>query len=67
MSSCCPAVPEPRVGRLDLSLQFANGGSEEYGVIGISVCPDWDALPEDHASIPSELSRYAPLEAHWDP
>jgi hypothetical protein len=59
-----PLVPEPYVGRLDLSLQYGPDGTLAWGDIDISVYPDWDNLPED-SDIPSELSRYHPLRGHF--
>jgi hypothetical protein len=62
-----PGVPPPRVGRLDLSLQFKDNQRPGYGVLGVSVLPDWDNLPDgpQRAMIDARFARYAPIEAQW--
>jgi hypothetical protein len=61
-----PGAPPPRLGRLDLSLQFADSQRRGYGVLSVNVTPDWDNLAED--ARPGVLGRYAyyaPLEGQW--
>jgi hypothetical protein len=61
-----PDVPPPRVGRIELSLQFADSSHRAYGVLSVSVFPDWDNLPQGAGrNIPSRFARYAPIEARW--
>jgi hypothetical protein len=61
-----PEVPPPRVGRVDLSLQFADSQHRGYGVLSVSVYPDWDNLPEGAAqSISSRFAYYSPVQAQW--
>jgi hypothetical protein len=58
-----PAIPTPRIGALDLSLEIPQSG--QRGALQISVYPDWDHPPPDAGTIPRELSYYAPLEGRW--
>jgi hypothetical protein len=61
-----PGVEAPHVGRLDLSLQFADTQRRGYGVIGVSVVPDWDNLSGDTRSkIPSRFAYYQPIQGQW--
>ena len=62
-----PGVPPPRVGRLDLSLQFADSQRRGYGVLGVSVTPDWDNLPDgpERRMIDPRFAQYAPIQAQW--
>jgi hypothetical protein len=57
-----PAIPEPYVGVIHLSLQYLPAGELQYAVLSVDVYPDWDALGEDAHEIPSELSSYRPLQ-----
>jgi len=64
-------VPEPRIGVLDLSLQYTGDGSLEYGVIDLGIYRDWDALSDDDgvlsdSGVPlAEPSYYSPLQGRW--
>ncbi|HMI90788.1 MAG TPA: hypothetical protein VK509_05460, partial [Polyangiales bacterium] len=60
-----PAVPPPRVGRLDLTLQFESAKQDAFGVLGVGVYPDWDIRDQDAERLPSELSSYRPLQGWW--
>lgn len=61
-----PEVPVAHVGRIDLSLQFADSEHRAYGVLAISVFPDWDNLPEDERyMVDPRFAYYAPIEARW--
>ena len=58
-----PAIPEPRIGALDLSLEIPRSG--QRGALQISVYPDWDHRDPDAGSVPGDLAYYAPLEGRW--
>jgi hypothetical protein len=61
-----PSVPVPHVGRLDLSLQFADSEHRGFGVLSVSVTPDWDNLPEGAGPrVAGPLAYYSPLEGQW--
>jgi hypothetical protein len=57
-----PAVPEPYVGVIYLSLQYTPAEDLEFAIVSVNVFADWDARGEDTGSLPSELSHYRPLE-----
>jgi hypothetical protein len=61
-----PAIAEPRLGVLDLSLQYTAKGELEYGVIDISIYPDWDNLPDGGPTPTADVSQYRPLQGRWD-
>lgn len=52
-----PHVSKPRVGRLDRSLQIADAHHPGFGVLNVSVAPDWDNLPENAGVSWSRLLR----------
>jgi hypothetical protein len=61
-----PHVRAQHVGWVDLSLQFADETHPGYGVLGVSVAPDWENLPEDYGSeVLGPFAYYAPIEARW--
>lgn len=61
-----PDVPPPHVGRLDLSLQFADSQHRGFGALSVGVTPDWDNLSDDaRSAVTGPLAYYAPLEAQW--
>lgn len=61
-----PEVPVAHVGRVDLSLQFADSTHRAYGVLAISVFPDWDNLTEEERfMVESRFALYSPIEARW--
>jgi hypothetical protein len=61
-----PGVPVQHVGRVDLSLQFADSQHRGYGVLSVSVYPDWDNLPEDSGlMIEPRFAHYNPIQAQW--
>jgi hypothetical protein len=61
-----PAVRAQHVGRVDLSLQFADATHTGYGVLAVSVTPDWEHLPEDYGSeVLGPFAYYAPIEGQW--
>jgi len=60
-----PDVPTPWIGRVDLSLQFADSQRREYGVVGVSVVPDWGNLTaRERPSIPGR-AHYSPVAVQW--
>lgn len=61
-----PAVRAPHIGWVDLSLQFGDETHPNWGVLGVSVTPDWDNLPEDYGSeVLGPFAYYAPIEGRW--
>jgi hypothetical protein len=61
-----PGVPVAHVGRVYLSLQFADSQHRAYGVLAIGVFPDWDNLTDSERSmVDRRFAYYTPIEASW--
>lgn len=61
-----PRAPVSTVGQLDLSLQFEDDERKGYGVLSVSVYPDWENLSQDgRSSAVGRYAYYSPIEAQW--
>jgi hypothetical protein len=65
-----PSFPEPWIGLLNLSLDFDDEATFEYGVIDIDIWRDLDQLREDDAGLDYDERRalcghYGPLQGRW--
>jgi hypothetical protein len=58
-----PAITEPHIGVLELSLGVVDSG--QRGVLDVGVYPDWDHRSPDAGPLPSELAYYSPIEGRW--
>lgn len=58
-----PAITEPHIGVLELSLEVRESG--QRGALNVGVYPDWDRRAPDAGDLPAELSYYSPLEGRW--
>jgi hypothetical protein len=65
-----PSFPEPRLGVLNLSLDFDDEATFEYGVIDIDIWRDLDQLREDDGGLDYNergalCAHYRPLQGRW--
>jgi len=65
-----PSFPEPQIGLLNLSLDFDDEATFQYGVIGIDIWRDLEQLREDdsgldYVELRALCAHYQPLQGRW--